>query len=64
MYSIVMKGQRPAKCAKMAYDAEARAYYREMKQHLFRTKEKAREEIDKMPAHIQQHMMICETMIL
>lgn len=64
MYSIVMKGQRPTKYAKMVYDAEARAYYKGMQEHLFPTKEKARAEVDKMPTHIQQHMMVCETMIL
>lgn len=64
MYSIVVKGYRPTKFAKMVYDAEAKAYCKGMKEHLFRTKEKAQEEIDKMPSHIQQHMMICETMIL
>lgn len=64
MYSIVLKGYRPTKWAKLVYDAEARSYYKAMKNHTFDTEEKAKEEVGKMPAPIQQHMMICETMIL
>lgn len=64
MYSVILKGIRPSKCAKMVYDPEARTYYRGLRETLFYTKGQAEKVVKEAPEHIRPHLYIGETMIL